>query len=257
MLVAWDDVKKPDEDVFDFHPDIHYVKNTEDPMQTLWLSCPRGAKNFPTVVWFHGGGMAVDGHEYPAVIYNGKCAVVEARYRISPQVKAPAYHEDAAAAIAWVLKHIAEYGGRTDRVFVGGMSAGSYLAAITCMSPGWLSPYGYSHKNIAGLILISGQMTTHFQIKADLEYPGDGKLPVIDELAPLAHLSADLPPILMVTGESALDIPVRAEENALMCATLKAMGHPAVEHYVLGGHNHGGALDGSNYLVGDFLERHG
>ena len=79
---------------------------------------------------------------------------------------------------------------------------------------------------------------------------------LFDEYAPLANLAADLPPIIMVTGESGLDMPVRPEENAFMAASLKAMGHNDVSCYHLQGHHHGTVFDSCDSLVLEFLARH-
>jgi len=256
MNYPWNEGLPPDPSLYDFHRDIPYsAGDPDDPMRTLWLSVPKGVLNFPVVVWIHGGGFAIDHHERHESLFNGRQAVVEIRHRIVPHVKAPAYLEDGAEAIAWVLRHIAVYGGDPTRVAVGGMSAGAYLAAIVCMDPAWLKPFGFGPRSIAGLALVSGQMTIHFQVKADLGYPGDRYRPVIDALAPLHHLSKDLPPILLVTGDPALDIPARAEENALAAATLRALGHPSVENYALDGHDHGDSFRSSERLVERFLEK--
>ena len=99
---------------------------------------------------------------------------------------------------------------------------------------------------------VSGQMTTHFQVKAELGLP---ESPVIDALAPMGHLSADLPPVLLITGESGLDMPGRPEENAFMAASLRALGHPDAHHYALPGHDHGGAFDSCDHLLLKFINR--
>jgi len=253
MDSPWQEGPVPEPSRYDHWRDIPYMEGPSDPMQTLWLSCPKGITGFPTVVWFHGGGMIGDGHECPPILYDGRCAVVEVRYRISPAVKAPAYHEDAVAAVTWVLDNIESYGGDPSHVFVGGMSAGAYLAAIVCMDPDWLAPHKHTPQHLAGLILVSGQMSTHFQVKVDLNYPGDRFLPAIDELAPLSYLSPELPPICLITGQSGMDIQARPEENAYMAASLRAMGHPHVECYHLSGHGHGGTFRSCDVLVERFL----
>ena len=254
----WDYEDQVDRELFQVEKDIPYcppgAEGHADRMRTLWLSTPRRARGFATVVWFHGGGLASDLHEHPDTLYSGDTAVAEVRYRVSPQVKAPAYMEDAAAAVAWVLGNIAGRGGDPGRVVVGGMSAGAYLAALVTMDKTWLAPHNFSHHDIKGLALVSGQMSVHFQVKADLGYPGDRYLPVVDKLAPLAHLAADLPPMLLVCGDPACDIPARAEENAYMAASLKALGHPDVRYHSLAGHCHGGTLRSSGYLFEKFLK---
>lgn len=256
MRSPWNEGQIPNSERYDLHTDVPYAADAlDDPMRTLWLSLPRGTRGFATVVWVHGGGFAMDQHECPDVLFDGRRAVVDVRHRIIPNVKVPDCLDDGAAAIAWVLAHIADYGGDPSKVFVGGMSAGAYLAAIVGMDPGRLAPYGFRPQSLAGLILISGQMTTHFQLKVDLGYAGDRFLPVVDRLAPLAHLSPDLPPILVVTGEPALDIAARPEENAFAAASLRAMGHRDVECHALSGHGHVDSFESCGVLVARFLAR--
>ena len=229
--------------------------DSADPMQSLRLSLPDGRSHTPLMIFFHGGGMTVDNREVPDKIYDGEFAVAEARYRLAGQAPAPTSPiEDAARAIAWCFRHAEEYGIDRERIFVGGMSAGAYLAATAVMNPAFLKPYGLHYRDIAGLALISGQMTTHFRIKADMGYTKGACHPLIDEYAPLGHLAPDLPPVLLVTGESGLDMPARPEENAFMAASLRAIGHRFVRCYTLSGHTHTGAMDSCDFLLMRFLD---
>lgn len=243
--------QSPDYQVFE---DIKYVENSTDPYQILNLSIPKKQKGFATVIWLHGGGMVADHPESPVGLYEGTRAVVEVRYRLSPDCPVPGPIHDAAASLAWVFKHIGEYGGDTGKIFFGGLSAGAFLAAISALAPEYLEPYGLSYRDLKGLFLVSGQMTTHFQLKKDLNYPGDNLLPVIDKYAPLNYLSKDLPPVLMITGQHDLDIPGRASENQLMADTLNAMGHSHVECYSLNGHGHGHHLS-DYHIINNFFNK--
>ena len=254
MKSPWKNFTVPDRSLFEATKVIAYA-GTDDPFQTLYLSLPKGKKSVPLIIFFHGGGMTNSIRETPGELFNGKFAIAEPRYRLSPHAKAPAQIEDAAKVIAWCFEHAAEYGIDRKKIFVGGMSAGAYLSAISVMDPVHLAPYGLHYKDIAGLILISGQMTTHFRIKADLGRDNGTYNPLIDEYAPLAHLAADLPPILMVSGESGFDMPVRPEENAFMAASLRAMGHKNVRHHILQGHPHGAVFDSCDYLVRVFVSQ--
>ena len=253
MRSSWNDFTVPHQKSYQ-HFQIHSYADASDPDQTLYLTLPqKGTSHIPLAIFFHGGGMTGGERECPNALYNGTFAVAEPRYRLSPAAKAPAQIEDAARAIAWCFEHAEQFGFDRSRIFVGGMSAGAYLAAIAVMNPKFLAPYGLHYKNIAGLLLISGQMTTHFHIKADLGHDNGTYNPLVDEYAPLGNLSADLPPILMVTGESGLDMPARPEENAFMAASLKAIGHRFVRCYHLQGHHHGAALESCDFLVTSFL----
>lgn len=236
---------------------LHYGEPGND-FQTCYLTIPRECPSpAPVTVWFHGGGLTGDGAQdcLPA-LYNGKNIVVEVRYRLSPATPATGAIEDAAAALARIISGIDSWGGDRRRLFIGGISAGAYLAAIVGTNPRFLAPYGIDpRRELAGLMLVSGQMTTHYQLKIDLGYPGNQFTPVIDDYAPLAHASADLPPIVLVTGAPGLDIAGRPEENAFFAATLRALGHRHVEHYALPGHDHSGAFASCNFLLERFLEK--
>lgn len=65
---------------------------------------PVGKKGFPTIVWFHGGGLEGGGKHVPEMFMNQGFAVVAVNYRLSPKAQNPAYTEDAAAAVAWAYK---------------------------------------------------------------------------------------------------------------------------------------------------------
>ena len=228
---------------------------SDDPDQTLYLSLPKGKKNVPLLIFFHGGGMTGGAREVPDMVFDGEFAIAEPRYRLSPAALAPAQIEDAAQAIAWCFSHADEFSIDRRRIFIGGMSAGAYLAAISVMNPAFLKKYDLHYHQVAGLVLVSGQMTTHFRVKVDLGRDNGPYNPLIDEYAPLGNLAADLPPVLMVTGGSGCDMPARPEENAFMAASLRAIGHPFVQCYALPGHSHGGAFDSCGFLVMNFIHQ--
>ncbi len=140
---------------------------------------PKDLKNFSTIVWFHGGGLTGGVKEIPNALKEKGFAVVGVNYRLSPKVKAPAYIEDAAAAVAWVFKNIKNYGGDTNLIFVAGYSAGGYLTKMIGLDKKWLAVHGVDADKIAGLISLSGQAITHFTIREERGVPGTQ--PIIDE----------------------------------------------------------------------------
>lgn len=200
---------------------------------------PEDTPGFTTLVWFHGGGLTSGHRHIPEVLKEKGIAIVAVEYRLSPAVDFPVFIEDAAAAAAWVKRHIVEYGGDSNRVFLAGGSAGGYLTAMVGMDPRWLEPYGMSGMDFAGLIPVSAQVTTHFHVKKLLGDQGDQYQPVIDRNAPLGHLSASLPPILLIVGDRKLEWKARVEENELMYASLKALGHSRVFFHENAGFDHG------------------
>ena len=118
----------------------------------------------------------------------------------------------AAAAVAWTFRNMESFGGDPERVFVGGASAGGYLACMVTLDPRWLGAYQIDPNRIAGLISLSGQAITHFTVRAERGIPGHQ--PLVDDLAPLFHVRSDAPPILLVTGDRELELLGRYEENA-------------------------------------------
>ncbi len=200
---------------------------------------------FATIVWFHGGGLTGGGKYVPSAFkrlksfQEGRLAIVAVGYRLSPKVPFPVFIEDAAAATAWTLRNIGEYGGDPNAVFVSGGSAGGYLTAMIGAYPKWLNACGADRSELAGLLPVSGQMTTHFHVKELLKYPGDQYNPVIDANAPLGGLSKDFPPTMLILGDRKIEWKCRVEENELMAASLKALGAPLVEFSENAGFTHG------------------
>jgi acetyl esterase/lipase len=202
------------------------IKYADRPGCLLDVRAPADATNFPTVVWLHGGGLT-SGSRHFIPLVDDKIAQVAVGYRLLGKGAERGVDciEDAAAAVAWTLKHIAEYGGDTNRIFVSGMSAGGYLTMMVGMDPKYLAKHGARCTDLAGLVAISGQATKHFAVR---KFAGDNDpqyLPKIDDLAPLAHVSSSIPPILCICGQPPYEWKCRSEENRLLIASCVALGH--------------------------------
>lgn len=191
---------------------------------------------FPTVIWFHGGGLKQGNKHIPQGLKEQELAVVSVNYRFYPKAKAPAYIEDAAAAVAWTFKHIASYGGDPNKIFITGHSAGGYLASMVGLDKQWLAKHAIDANQIAGLLPLSGHTITHFTVREEMGI--DGKQPIIDELAPLYHVRADAPPLLLITGDRELELLGRYEENAYMMRMMKIAGHQHTRILELDGYGH-------------------
>jgi acetyl esterase/lipase len=202
---------------------------------------PEGVKDFPTIVWFHGGGLTGGGKEIPQRLMAKGYAVIGVGYRFSPKVKAPAYIEDAAEAVAWAFKHIKAYGGSTKLIFLSGHSAGGYLAAMITLDKKYLQKLGVDADSVAGVIPFSGQMITHFTVREERGIKNTQ--PVIDEYAPLFHVRADAPPFLLITGDPEMELLGRYEENAYMKRMMGLAGHKRTRLFQLQGFDHGGMAE--------------
>ncbi len=180
-------------------------------MSVLDLYLPEGAKNFPTLVYFHGGGMTGGKRGGPVQLVKLGIAVAAVEYRLYPKCKHPEYIEDCAAATAWVFKNISKYGGNPDKVFIGGYSAGSYLAGMIAMDKKYLKAVGVDADKLAGVLMQSGHTITHFTVRKQLGYKVQQG--VCDENSPMYHIRKTPFPILLQCGDN--DYPSRQEENRL------------------------------------------
>ena len=82
----------------DSEPDVYARERCQ-----LDVYHPVGASAAPTVVWFHGGGLTGGNRSIPSALKGQGITVVAVDYRLSPKAKAPAYIQDAAAAVAWTF----------------------------------------------------------------------------------------------------------------------------------------------------------
>jgi acetyl esterase/lipase len=214
---------------------------------------PVGTGKFATVVWFHGGGLTAGRREIPTALLEQGIGVVGAGYRLSPGVRSPVWIEDAAAALAWVHQHIAEYGGDPKRIVVSGHSAGGYLAAMVGLDKRWLAPHGINPDDLAGIAPLSPQAITHFTVRKERGIPDTR--PVVDDLAPLWHVRAGAPPMLIVTGDREKEMLGRYEENAYFQRMLKVVGHRDTTLVELPGTDHGTMVRPALPLLLDFVRR--
>jgi acetyl esterase/lipase len=198
---------------------------------------PKNVKNFPTIVWFHGGGLTLGNKEIPEYLKNKGVAIIGVNYRLSPKAKAVNSIQDAAAAVAWAFNNIKNYGGDSSLIFVAGHSAGGYLTAMVGLDKKWLQKEGVDANTIAGLIPFSGQCITHIELRK--ENGISEKQPVVDTLAPLYYVRPDAPPLLLITGDRELEILGRYEENAYMARMMKVAGHTQTQLFELDGYGHG------------------
>lgn len=207
----------------------------------LDLHVPEGAAGYATVVWFHGGSL--EEGDKAGDIATGIArrlnahglALASVNYRLSPRASFPAYVHDAAAATAWVVKHIAEHDGDPRRVFVSGHSAGGYLTAMIGMDPRYLELHDLRPEALAGYIPIAGQMITHSTVRQERGIAGT--TPVIDEAAPAYHARPDTAPFLNICADN--DLPARVEENIYFLAALRAAGNERARLLQIRDRDHG------------------
>jgi acetyl esterase/lipase len=202
----------------------------------LDLYYPQNSNNFSTVVWFHGGGLTRGSKSIPEPLKNQGVAVVAVNYRLHPLVNAPAYIEDAAAAVAWVFKNIERFGGNRSKIYVGGFSSGGYLSLIVSLDEKWLEKYSIHPNEIRGVVTLSATTFTNHTIRKEYGIPITQAL--IDHYAPVFHARGDAPPITLITGAREKEFYGMYEENAYLRRMLKINGHDQNELIEIGGYGH-------------------
>jgi acetyl esterase/lipase len=248
-----------------FYKSGNHLSEYERSRCALDLYLPEGVSDFPVIVWFHGGGLTAGDKAQGTQAGIARSlaargiAVASVNYRLSPQVSFPAYVEDAAASVTWVLDHIEDYGGDSGKVFVSGHSAGGYLAAMVGVDAQYLAANGHRLDDLAGLIPISGQMVTHTAIRDERRLPTER--PIVDAAAPVFHVSADVPPFLAIAGSE--DNPARPEENAYFIAAMRSVGHSDASYHEFEGRTHGTIVsripeknDPVAEAIADFVMKH-
>ena len=130
-----------------------------DPRQRLDLYAPGKPHpgGLPIIVFFYGGSWnsgTKDGYAFVgrALAARGFLVAIP-DYRLVPQVRYPAFLEDNASAVRWVIAHAGSYGGDAHRLLLAGHSAGAYDAAMLAYDPRWL---GADRAAVRGLIGLAG-----------------------------------------------------------------------------------------------------
>ena len=116
------------------------------------------------------------------------------------KVKHPDHVEDAAKAFAWLHANGPKYGGRADRMFLAGHSAGGHLVALLATDEQYLKAEKLSLDAIRGVMPLSGvyQIVAGFPAFS-LPFGDDKKS--CEAASPLTHVKEKLPPFLIAYGD--------------------------------------------------------
>jgi acetyl esterase/lipase len=173
----------------------------------LDLYLPKEHKDFPVLMFIHGGGW-VKGNKNQMGVYSVLArtftrhgiGVVFPNYRLSPEVQHPEHVRDVARALAWTHKNIARHGGRPDEIFVAGHSAGGHLCALLATDSTYLKEAGLSPGVIRGCMPLSGLFVIPGDRVFDVPF---GRNPATRAAAsPINHVGPNAPPFLVMFGEN-------------------------------------------------------
>jgi acetyl esterase/lipase len=180
------------------HLDLAYG---DDPKQRLDLYLPEGeVGGAPVFLFLHGGGFREgDRAQYGFVAEpfaaHGIITAV-ASYRLTEDGHHyPAQPEDARAAVAWLYRHVAEYGGDREAIWIGGHSAGAILAADLGVDRAWMDERGIPPAALRGIAPISGSYDLR---GADRDYTPTADAEAL--ASPILHIEAPVPAAVVAVG---------------------------------------------------------
>lgn len=215
---------------------------------------PADSAGFATVIWLHGGSLTGGHRSIPEGLKRKGFAVVGVDYRLTPRVKVEDCIADAAAAVAWTVGNVQQYGGDASKIFLAGHSAGGYLTYMIGLDKRWLAPHGLDPDSVLRAIIpYSGQVVTHFARRKELGLPADK--PLVDDMAPMYHMRKDCVPIFITTADRDMELLGRYEENAYFWRMMQVIGHPRVSIKELQGFRHGNMTQPSHYLTVGYVRQ--
>jgi len=160
--------------------------------------------------------------------------VVIPDYRLYPDVLFPQIMEDSAAVVAWVSNNIERFGGRANRIFLMGHSAGGHIAAMLTVNERYLGVE--LHQNIRGFIGLAAPYDFIFDqpymsaLFADMDF---------QESQPSHFVDGFEPPLLLLYGNDDKKVYMRNIVN--MTDAVRKKGG-TVEPHIYEGVDHTGIL---------------
>ena len=115
------------------------VDGAAGPLQARLYDATPGHPGEPIILYFHGGGWVTgDLNTYDesdrALATQAHAMVLSVAYRLAPENRFPAAHDDAFAAYRWLLANAGSLGADPRRIAVAGESAGGNLAINVSMA---------------------------------------------------------------------------------------------------------------------------
>lgn len=202
----------------------------------IYLPAGCSAGGMPLVVWIHGDSWRDGSKSDCPVTWLAQegYAVASIGYRPSDAAAHPAQLDDCRAALAEIERNAEVWGIDRDRVAVVGSGAGGHLAALVGLVPAEppTTADGLDPPRVAAVCAV-GAPSDLLTLGPEQDRPGSaasrlvgGPLPEFREAArrasPLAHVSADDPPILVLHGAADAAVPPR--QAATFHAALEAAG---------------------------------
>ena len=173
--------------------------------QKLDVYVPEGRTSKGTLVFIYGGswnsGRKEDygfvGRAFASLGYT----TIVPDYRLVPEVRYPAFVEDAAAAVAWTTRNVSRYGADPYRIFLAGHSAGAYNAIMLALSPEFLLAEGVSPDVVSCAAGLSGPYD-FLPLDSDATREAFAGIDDLRRTQPVNRVAKAAPPIFLATGDA-------------------------------------------------------
>jgi acetyl esterase/lipase len=184
------------------HADLSYG---DDSLQKLDVYVPAQASKtqaLPVLVFFYGGDWTMGQKEMYRFVGSrfakAGYIVVIPDYRKYPQVKYPAFVEDAAQSVKWVHDNISRYHGTPERIYLVGHSAGAHSAAMLAADERFLQNASVPYSSIQAFAGLAGPY--HFTPEEEKYKKIFGPSETYDHMKVTTFINGDEPPMLLLYG---------------------------------------------------------
>lgn len=222
----------------------------------LYLAAEEDA---PLVVWIHGGGWRNGSKERCHVkwLTEDGYSVASISYRLTGKATFPAQIHDCKGAVRWLRANADKYGYSTDRIAVGGSSAGGHLAALLGTTTdvkeleGSVGGHLDHSSHVDAIVdyygptdfILRTKTQPHKTVKKDapvralLGGPANDKVDLARLASPVFHVTSNDPPLLIFHGKK--DKTVLFGQSERIVDAYKKVNRPVTLH-VLEDAGHGG-----------------
>jgi len=120
---------------------------------------PTKAHEAPILIYHHGGAWCRGNNKGSSYIAESCVSkgvnLVIPGFSLAPKVTLDEIVRQNHAAIVWSYHHAKDFGGNSNRIYVGGHSSGGHLAAMMLVTD-WSGEYGLPENLIKGAVCLSG-----------------------------------------------------------------------------------------------------
>jgi len=186
---------------------------------------PAEGENHPVLIFIHGGGWDKYNRQLFAPVgqklVERGIVVVIPDYTLHPEAGYEQMTQEMAAATAWTLENIDQYGGDPYRVVISGHSAGGHLAGLIAADEVWLNYEGHTNQELCGFIGLAGV----FDVSAQMvfERSKGGTAPVMTAVmggeanfaaaSPSSYVFPTMPPTRLIHGAQDTTVPLSISQT--------------------------------------------